>query len=511
MDIAYDWYLKEKVTAEEINRSENVGFEKGRFFCPYCGGSVSFVRKVKNRKEHFKHTKVAANQKKAHEFCEKYVEAKQTHITEKERKRILKYKEISRLVDGCSVRIRKYAEQDEFDLYIVLPKFSYEDICEYKDFFYKISIYCNEKIIEEIVSVKVLGVNTFKYFKLPVINGWDKIEVTFVSNEQKSFENLFSYEFINKQDKINVYSAVDFDEEIEEYRLLTDDIKYLRERKKYLVLIEENIFNWMQYTNGFHIEKSWKNEIGYFVVFSITDITEELRSFVEDYFDKSVEADSQEYTLLWPPAIEEYEEQVVSDETVYVLSKKDSKRDFTLGAIVNSQKVNGLYLNEISRDLTVELTRIRNKYSIVGETGDSDERIIVHIKPDLKKVHNIPIEVVFVNKRELHLSCEDLQFYGYLIDKDKFRQIAFEQYEIDEDIFDQIKLFKGNRLFKVYRYKKDINLRDILSNYKVKVKMPYYIKQIAFDDKELADYISACAEDKKINKIVLEYILGEIV
>lgn len=65
MDIAYDWYLKEKVTTEEINRSENVGFEKGRFFCPYCGGSVSFVRKVKNRKEHYKHTKVAANQKKS--------------------------------------------------------------------------------------------------------------------------------------------------------------------------------------------------------------------------------------------------------------------------------------------------------------------------------------------------------------------------------------------------------------------------------------------------------------
>lgn len=173
--------------------------------------------------------------KKAHEFCEKYVEAKQTHVTEKERKRILKYKDISRLVDGCSVRIRKYADQDDFDLYIVLPKFSYEDICEYIDFFIKFQYIATKKIIEEIVSVKVLGVNTFKYFKLPIINGWDKIEATFVSNEQKSFENLFSYEFINKQDKINVYSAVDFYEEIEEYRLLADDVKYLREGKKYLV------------------------------------------------------------------------------------------------------------------------------------------------------------------------------------------------------------------------------------------------------------------------------------
>lgn len=71
----------------------------------------------------------------------------------------------------------------------------------------------------------------------------------------------------------------------------------------------------MKFTNGFYIGKSWENEIGKFVVFSITDITEELRSFVEDYFDKSVEADSQEYTLLWPPAIEEYEEQDVSVET----------------------------------------------------------------------------------------------------------------------------------------------------------------------------------------------------
>ena len=168
-------------------------------------------------------------------------------------------------------------------------------------------------------------------------------------------------------------------------------------------------------------------------------------------------------------------------------------------------------MNEISRDLTVELTSIRNKYSIVGETGDSDERIIMHIKPDLKEVYNIPIEVVYVNKRELYISCEDLQFYGYLIDKDKFRQITFEKYGIDEYIFDQIKLFKGNRLFKAYNYKKEINLRDILSYYKVKVKMPYYITQIAFEDKELADYIRACAVDKKINKIVLEYILGEMV
>ena len=169
--------------------------------------------------------------------------------------------------------------------------------------------------------------------------------------------------------------------------MLTEDVKYLREGKKYLVLIDKNIFKWMKFTDGFHIEKSWENEMGYFVVFSITDVTEELKIFVEDYFDKLVEADSQEYTLLWPPAIEEYEEQVVSEETVYVLSKKDSRRDFTLGAIVNSQKVNGFYLNEISRDLTVELTSIRNKYSIVGETGDSDERIIMHIKPDLKEVY----------------------------------------------------------------------------------------------------------------------------
>ena len=66
-------------------------------------------------------------------------------------------------------------------------------------------------------------------------------------------------------------------------------------------------------------------------------------------------------------------------------------------------------------------------------------------------------------------------------------------------------------LFKEKKKKKDINLRDILSNYKVKVKMPYYITQIAFEDKELADYVSACAVDKKINKIVLEYILGEMI